>query len=109
MNSKMWKTLVLSVAALVVAVSAGTAVVWAVNDDDEPGTSQTIDAPGGTCLEGATECDDIPGGDGAAGGTCLEGSIECDDNPAAGGAAGGTCLVGTPDCNDTPGFLGDDS
>ena len=104
---QMWRTLVLSAGALVVAVATGTAVIPAMDDNDDG--RQTIDAPAGACLEGSLDCDDNPGGDAAAGGTCLEGSVECGDNPAAGGAAGGTCLVGTPDCNDNPGAVRDDN
>jgi hypothetical protein len=107
MGPKMWRTVILSVGVLVVAVAAGTAVFAAMDDGGEaPGNQPTIDAPaGGTCLEDATDCADDPSAGGAAGGTCLEGATECADDPSV-GAVGGTCLVGTTECNDTPDIAG---
>ncbi len=100
MGSRMWTKLVMTAGAAIVAVTAGTAVMAAIDDRGDAPSRQTLDAPAGTCLEDAAECADNPGSDVAS--ICLQGAEDCDDTIDSGSAAGGTCLVGTVDCNDTP-------
>jgi hypothetical protein len=98
MGSKLWTTLIVAVGALVVAVTTGTAVIAAIDDqDDPPATRQALDAPAG---EGATTA-----------ALCVAGAEDCDDtidagDPALRDPAAGACLVGATECNDTPGLGG---
>jgi len=91
MSSRMWRTLILGLGALVVAVTTGTAVMAAMNDqDDPPATRQARDESAGDSATVAA--------------VCVEGVPDCEDMIVEGGGAAGACLVGATECNDTPGF-----
>jgi hypothetical protein len=97
MGSRIWRTLILAAGAVVVAVTTGTAVMAAIDDQDDPPAVQTLDAP----------APENPAGDNAdVASICIEGATDCDDTIEDGGGAAGSCLVGTPDCVDTPGVGG---
>ena len=109
---KMWMKYGIGIAAIVLAIAAGTAAFAMLGDDDDgSGTTttnerqaedpQTASEDGGgglaQCAPGVTDCNDVAT-------ICLEGAEDCDDTIDSGGnAAGGTCLEGTTDCVDTPG------
>ena len=100
MGAKTWRTLITVAGLAVVAVTTGTAVVAAIEDqDDPPAARQTLDAPAGACLENGTECLDDPGADVAS--ICLAGAEDCDDTiDAGGGTSAPMCAPGHPDCED---------
>lgn len=100
MGPRMWRTLILGLGAVVVAVTTGTAVMAAIDDqDDPPAVRQTFESES-ICIEGTPDCVDTFD---AAGGACLAGSSECNDTP---GAVARMCAPGYPDCQDT--VVGDD-
>lgn len=94
MGSRMWRTLILGLGAVVVAVTTGTAVMAAIDDQDDPPAARHTFESESICIEGATDCDDTFD---AAGGSCLVGSTDCNDTP---GVVAGMCAPGYPDCED---------
>lgn len=112
---KKWTRLSIGAAAVVLAVAAGTAAFAMRGGDETPSQKRAADDAGGAfgqCLEGATDCVDMPNpeteitdsvteGDQAptVAGMCAPGVTDCVDTVVD--PAGGTCLEGTVDCVDT--------
>ena len=107
-----WMKYGIGIAAVVLALAAGTAAFAIMGDDDggsgdtasnerqaDPQTASDDGGSLGQCAPGVTECNDVAS-------ICLEGATDCDDTIDSGDAAGGTCLEGTTDCVDTPGVAG---
>lgn len=93
MGARMWRTLVTVAGLAIVAVTTGTAVLAAIDDqDDPPAVRQTLDAPGdgadvaSICLAGAEDCDDtIDSGEGTSAPMCAPGHPDCDEMIVDGG------------------------